>query len=315
MEINFFLEKVSVIIPNYNHCKYLNKRIDTVLNQTYKDFELIILDDCSTDNSKKIIESYRGHPRLSHIIYNEKNSGTTFLQWKKGIELAKGDFIWIAESDDFASLNFIEKLLPYLVSDKDLSIVFSDSNVVDENGDKIDNTKNWSPELHGYKKIFEKSNTAIGKELCFSVFCQYNIFPNTSAIISRKSVLLQKISFLDNRMKNSGDWKFWFHVTLDTKVAYHDESLNYFRKHTTNVTSSLLLMKLEALDILKGFHTLELTKDERTQVDKSLLMWSFNPAIWISKICFNHSNIRYYFKNNISIHSLVKFIIYFFKNV
>jgi glycosyltransferase involved in cell wall biosynthesis len=302
---------VSVIVPNYNHSKFLKKRLDSILNQTYQDFEIIILDDCSTDCSKQIIEEYRANIKVAHIVYNEVNGGTTFRQWKKGLDLANGEFIWFAESDDFASLNFIEKLLPYLLSDKDVSIVFSDSNVINGNGEKIDNTKNWSPEIHGRTKIFGKSNTVLARASCFSEFCQYCIFPNTSAIISRKAVLLNKISFLDSRMKNSGDWKFWFHVALDTKVAYHDESLNYFRKHATNVTSSLLIMKLEALDILKGLLKLELTKNERNQVIKSLLSWSFNPAIWVNNISFNHSNIRYYFKKNISVNSLVNFIRYF----
>lgn len=95
---------VSVIIPNYCHARFLNQRIDSVLNQTYSDYEVIILDDCSTDNSREIIESYRNHPKISHIVYNEKNSGSTFIQWEKGFELARGEYIWIAESDDVAPI-------------------------------------------------------------------------------------------------------------------------------------------------------------------------------------------------------------------
>ena len=98
---------VSVIIPNYCHARFLNQRIDSVLNQTYSDYEVIILDDCSTDNSREIIESYRNHPKISHIVYNEKNSGSTFIQWEKGFELARGEYIWIAESDYVARSTFL----------------------------------------------------------------------------------------------------------------------------------------------------------------------------------------------------------------
>ena len=84
---------VSVIIPNYNHAPFLKERIDSVLQQTYTDFEVIILDDCSTDNSKEIIETYRMHPKVVHIEYNVVNSGSTFKQWKKGIDLTKGEWI------------------------------------------------------------------------------------------------------------------------------------------------------------------------------------------------------------------------------
>src|SRR5690348_15535502 len=86
--------KVSVIIPNYNHADHLQQRIETVLNQTYRDFDVIILDDCSTDGSKEVIEKYRNHPAVKTIVYNDVNSGNPFLQWKKGLDLAGGEWIW-----------------------------------------------------------------------------------------------------------------------------------------------------------------------------------------------------------------------------
>jgi glycosyltransferase involved in cell wall biosynthesis len=101
--------KVSVIIPNYNHAEYLKQRIDSILNQTYKDFELIILDDCSTDNSREIIDDYTSHFPFITSYYNDINSGSPFTQWDSGVKKAKGEFIWIAESDDFAEADFLEK--------------------------------------------------------------------------------------------------------------------------------------------------------------------------------------------------------------
>src|SRR3984893_17231816 len=101
--------KVSVIIPNYNHAAYLRQRIDTVLRQTYQDFEVILMDDCSTDDSRTIISEYSSDPRI-RIELNETNSGSTFRQWKKGIALARGEYIWIAESDDYSDERFLEQL-------------------------------------------------------------------------------------------------------------------------------------------------------------------------------------------------------------
>jgi glycosyltransferase involved in cell wall biosynthesis len=80
---------LSTIIPNYNHASFLEQRIDIVLNQTCQDFEVIILDDCYTNNSREIIERYRNHPKVSRIVYNEVNSGSTFKQCEKGITLAQ----------------------------------------------------------------------------------------------------------------------------------------------------------------------------------------------------------------------------------
>ena len=83
------MPKVSVIVPNYNHAPYLKRRIDSILNQTYQDFELILLDDCSTDNSAEVLNEYASNPKVSHVVINEINSGSTFKQWDKGFALAK----------------------------------------------------------------------------------------------------------------------------------------------------------------------------------------------------------------------------------
>ena len=98
---------VSVIIPNFNHAPYLEQRLESVFNQTYQNFEVIILDDHSTDNSMEIIMRYKDNPHVSHIIENDINSGKVFKQWNKGFHLAKGELIWIAESDDFCELNML----------------------------------------------------------------------------------------------------------------------------------------------------------------------------------------------------------------
>ncbi len=84
---------VSVVIPNYNHSAFLKKRIDSVLNQTYQNIELILLDDCSADTSRDVIEAFKDHPKVSHIVYNEVNTGNTFTQWVKEIELEIGKWV------------------------------------------------------------------------------------------------------------------------------------------------------------------------------------------------------------------------------
>ena len=70
------LPLVSIIVPNYNHAKFLQKRLDSIFNQTYKNFEAILLDDCSEDNSQEILKKFKDHPKVSNIIFNESNSDT-----------------------------------------------------------------------------------------------------------------------------------------------------------------------------------------------------------------------------------------------
>src|SRR6266404_7934352 len=114
---------VSVIVPNYNHARFLRRRIDTVLGQTFLDFELILLDDCSTDNSRDILTAYADDSRV-RIEFNAKNSGSTFKQWNKGVRLARGKYVWIAESDDYADKHLLEMLVPRLDAEPTTVLVY-----------------------------------------------------------------------------------------------------------------------------------------------------------------------------------------------
>lgn len=116
---------VSVVIPNYNHAKYLKERMDSILNQTYQNFEIIILDDCSSDNSKEVIAKYKDNPHVSHIVFNENNSGKVFSQWQKGFGLAKGELIWISESDDKCLPTLLEELVKEFEYDSTLALAFT----------------------------------------------------------------------------------------------------------------------------------------------------------------------------------------------
>src|ERR1035438_3730252 len=123
--------KVSVVIPNYNHSRFLPRRIDSVLSQTFQDFELILLDDCSADDSRSILAQYSNDPRV-RIEFNETNSGSTFKQWNKGVRLAHGKYVWIAESDDYADARLLERLVAVLDSDPAVSFAYCQSWVVSD---------------------------------------------------------------------------------------------------------------------------------------------------------------------------------------
>src|SRR6267378_3052037 len=124
---------VSVIIPNYNHARFLRQRVDSVLRQTFQDFELILLDDCSSDESQAILREYAGDPRV-RIEFNEKNSGSTFKQWNKGARLARGKYVWIAESDDYADERLVERLVRALDTDPEITFAYCGSWQISEDG-------------------------------------------------------------------------------------------------------------------------------------------------------------------------------------
>lgn len=221
------MPKVSVIIPNYNHSAYLMERIESVLNQTYQDFEVIILDDCSTDSSRDIIELYRDHKKVSQIIYNERNSGSAFKQWLKGIELAKGDYIWIAESDDVAELNFLEILIGVSsISENNIALAFSNLDFIDKDSIVKSNcplvTYQPQPIVDGC--YFIKHNLFYGCHIL-----------NASSVIFKRSAAL-KVSNDFISFKGAGDYLFWIEIARQGNVYKETKILDHFRQHDKKVT-------------------------------------------------------------------------------
>ena len=229
---------VSVIIPNYNHAAFLKKRIDTVFNLTYTDFEVIFLDDYSTDNSREIIEPYRHHPKVSHIVYNDVNSGSSFKQWQKGIELAKGEWIWIAESDDYADESLLAQLLSNAEKSPDVVLSYCQSTEIDENDTVLGTMQWWTNDLdtsHWSVDYINNGTNEIRNYLLYK-----NTIPNASAVIFKRSAYLQ-VDKEHTKMRYCGDWLLWIKFLKAGNVAYIAQPLNFFRKHaaTTRTFDSL----------------------------------------------------------------------------
>ena len=222
--------KVSVIVPNYNHASFLKQRLDTVLNQSFQDFELIILDDCSTDNSREIIETYRNHVKVSHISYNSTNSGSTFKQWKKGIELAKAELIWIAESDDYADINFLATLVDKF-KDETVSLAYCRTISLYEDGKQVICT--WGESIQ--PKLWDTDNQFDGKDFINSFLKYRNVIPNASAVIFKKKYFEDIEPIL--KMRYTGDWLLWVKIVARGNVAYSAKPLNYFRFHSASTRS------------------------------------------------------------------------------
>ena len=227
------MAKVSVIIPNYNHSKFLPQRIESVLNQTYQDFELILLDDCSPDNSCEILESYRTNSKVSHIVFNTKNSGSTFKQWEKGIGLTTGDYIWLAESDDYCEPNFLSDLVSILDSHPNVGIAYSQSRSVDQHNKPLNS---WIKQTDIFSpNIWNSSFIADGNVAITNFLIHRNIIPNASAVVFRKSVY-KSTSGIDTSMALNGDWLLWVKMLEISDLAYCVKELNYFRQHNNKAT-------------------------------------------------------------------------------
>jgi len=221
---------VSVIIPNYNHAKYLNQRINSILNQTYQNFELIILDDFSIDGSKVEIEKYRTNSKVSHIVYNTVNSGSPFIQWEKGISLARGEYIWIAESDDFSSIYFLEDAVSKLANDSSLFISFCRSAHIDDQGNFI-SLNTWGEEIHS--DIWVNSFKMNGIEVIEKMLLFRNVIPNASAVVFRNDVAKEVSLLKKGNWIFSGDWYFWYQLLKKGDLYYNSTVLNFQRSNNS----------------------------------------------------------------------------------
>lgn len=309
------MQFVSVIIPNYNHEPYLQKRIDSVLNQTYKYFEVIILDDCSTDNSKEIIEKYRSNNKIVHIEYNYENSGSTFKQWKKGLDLANYNLVWIAESDDISEDSFLEKLVFQLNKD-DSDLAFCNSNIIDKD-DFLSTAYGFTnmPSKEHYS-LFESDFTMNSNEFLINWMLTDNFIPNASAVIFKINSQVDYNCFLlpAQKMKLMGDWLFWIQILINSKsISYLSYSLNNFRNHTANVrTSRIKNRTLEFDEILKVLqsHEIDLKKSKSSFLYRYFQLFNsfkLSEHKTVFFICLKYEFYALYLK------SLTKHLIFFKK--
>lgn len=236
---SYTLPLVSVIIPNYNHALYLRQRLDSVFNQTYRNFEVIILDDCSTDNSMEIISRYKNNPHLSHIVANVTNSGNTFNQWNKGFSLAKGEIIWIAESDDYCELTMLDELVKAYISFPDIVLAYSTSIFINQGG---------MPLQHPKYKLGVKVFT--GEDFVCRCMSTCNVVKNaSSAIFSKKALINVRPDY--QSYKGAGDYLFWVEIASQGRVARVDERLNYFRQTGASVTNKNFSSGQAAIEDMK----------------------------------------------------------------
>jgi len=255
------VQRVSIIIPNCNHAPFLERRIRSVLEQTVGHCEVIFLDDASTDNSRAVYEKFAGRLRqpsrsglseadrsgterprpesvdlLVRSVFNDTNSGSPFRQWNKGVQLARGEYVWIAESDDVADGQFLERLVPLLDRHPKVGLACCASKLIDGAGDVIGETADWWKLLHPTRWRADFVND--GKDECARYLIHKNTIPNASAVLFRKSIY-ERAGGADETMRFCGDWMIWAKMLMLSDVAYVAEPLNFWRKHPETVTARL----------------------------------------------------------------------------
>lgn len=237
-KVTYPLKKVSAVIPNYNYARYLKERVDSVLFQTYPVTEIIILDDCSTDNSVEVIKNCIEQNNTGipiRFVPNEKNSGNVFSQWQKAFQEAKGNYVWIAEADDSCSARFLETVMKGF-EDEEVVLSYCESLTMDENnvllmGDlrvwiDLFNTGRWND---NYVKE--------GTEEVEEAMCINNTIANVSSSVIKND---DYYDILEEAKEYclAGDWFTYMNILKRGKIAYFKESLNYHRMQKQGLTLS-----------------------------------------------------------------------------
>jgi glycosyltransferase involved in cell wall biosynthesis len=235
------LRKISVVVPNFNYAHFLRSRLNSVFNQTHPIFEVIVLDDASTDASLELIEGIVAESgRRMKVVPSRSNSGSVFRQWAKGCHRARGDFVWIAEADDLVEPEFLERLAPQL--NDSVAYGFSDSTLIDGDGHVIDESYRFYYRLAG-AALMESDFVVPGETFILECLAERNLVLNVSAVVWNRTRLRKALrAGLRDLLtyKLTGDWHLYVTTALsDGQVAYVAQPLNIHRRHDSSVTSSL----------------------------------------------------------------------------
>jgi glycosyltransferase involved in cell wall biosynthesis len=265
--------KISVIVPNYNYSRYLRERLGSIFGQTSPIFEIIVLDDASTDESISVLEEIRREfKRDFKVVANAVNSGNVFSQWLRGVELARGDLVWIAEADDIAHPDFLSKLIASFSDSKTL-FAFSDSKAIDAEGSEIGlKYKDY------YSKLFPGALSSNLREDARSFarrfLSQRNVILNVSGVVWKRDYLLEAINSSKDTLKKlrlAGDWLLYLTVCKNEgAIAYNADQLNYHRRHASGVTSGMALKKqISEIELVHRYFEQHFASDNEFQTLQS----------------------------------------------
>ncbi|MCL3816996.1 glycoside hydrolase family 99-like domain-containing protein [Aeromicrobium wangtongii] len=234
------IPKVSVVVPNYNYGHLLYARLESIAAQTLPVYEVIVLDDASTDESLTVLEKFAEHSRMPlRVVVNETNSGSVFRQWRKGVELATGDLVWVAEADDLSDRDFLRNVAKAF-DDDSVVMSYCQSKILDANGnvvlsDYLDYVADIDPEkwLSAYLQDgVEEIRTALFLK---------NTVPNVSTALFRRETWLQTLQEHGDEITaypNAGDWVAYVRLLEKGRIAFTPEALNLHRRHAASVTLS-----------------------------------------------------------------------------
>jgi glycosyltransferase involved in cell wall biosynthesis len=279
------MTQLTIIVPCYNHAKFLGERLESIYAQNHVDFELILFDDASTDGSVDVIQELLKGKRYTLLI-NNVNSGSPFKQWEIGLSMAKGKYIWIAESDDSCDSSFASSLLESLEIER-AALAFSRTKTIDEEGNTLE-IPYWPEDID--KKFFEHHQSITCSQFFRKYMSAKNCIPNVSSVIFAakgfREILLSASRKVAN-YKYVGDWLFWAYLLKaygSNHIIYDPSPICYHRNHAASTRAPVAREK-EKLRI----------KEYSDAVNQILLLQGANAfQVFIKAIRFGWWNWSFY---------------------
>lgn len=227
---------VSIVMPAFNHEKYVGMAVESVLNQSYKNIELIVIDDGSTDRTGEVVQSYKD-PRLKYV-YQENQDAYNALN--QGLRMANGDFISILNSDDMYSKNRLKRLLKIGRKTK-AACIFTDVQPISETGDQINDPDHWWNIWHQKNRSYYFQCGDL-----YIAFLKGNFMVTTSNLFIRKDAVKKIGNFCSLRYLHDYDYIFRVMLAFPHKVVYlQDEKELYYRLHGDNTLSEAAIIGRE----------------------------------------------------------------------
>jgi len=275
------LPLVSISIPVYNGEPYIYETLNSVLNQTYKNLEIIIYDNCSTDKTAEIIKTFKDSRITYHL--NDKNYGA-LINCQKCLEAGNGEYIKLLHADDLLKPNAIEMQIDVMISNPDVSLCITATNIINEFDDVIMK-----------RQLFKKSLKISGKTMAKkSLLGGRNIYGEQSSVLFRKDKARQITGFADD-LYYSGDLDYWMRLSYIGDVYYISEFLSDYRVSSANLTSNLIFRNFKLLlidwdNLIKKHSELNIIK--LNKLDKLISKTSLVIMLLLKAVFLIYNNMR-----------------------
>jgi glycosyltransferase involved in cell wall biosynthesis len=233
------LPKISVVVPNFNYEKFLGERLESAINQTFRDVEIIFLDDASSDGSVAYVQRQFG-TQIDRIELNQVNSGNPFVQWNRGVRAAQGEYVWIAEADDTCTPVFLEKMLRAIEQSHSIGLAYCSTVPIDTSGNVLNAGFHQQYLADLDPDRWAHDFVAGGRDEVRRYIARKNTITNVSGVLFRREAYLSA-GGAPEHLRRCGDWLTYFQILHDWDVAFVSEPMNFHRQHPTKHTHNSVL--------------------------------------------------------------------------